>query len=448
MGKKNTRAQRSRDTEDWKNNQIDKITRTRRKRRIQRLKAQEAAQIINFDDPEAVASRGSSEAVASRGSSEAVASRDSSEAVASRGSSEAVASRDSSIHSIYEAVAEPSSSNRDYNPSRSVILDWENEDERANAKGPSTAYKHEVYESEDENEDEDEETNLKRLIEQIEKRNHMQNVDKMFSHADMQLPGNIRLPGNKCTRAKLLQFPINRLLLSAKIRNLNEKSCIGKGSFCGILALYLTLPDSEVSQVESIIKTRRDICEYGLPHSDLTSTLEARVSGIKICNLQENHKLIGHKDLRGYFHMPRQFDLFKEQIEDVMNDNSITIFYIADKKIAHLACIAKLEGVSYIVDPAFCKSGGMEELNKANFEKYVKSLDHTDSSYIHLIFQPDRSHVSKKRDRGSQPIINTPQINALAPVSPIRKQKDENPKKRRRTRGGKQDKHNYTRRHV
>lgn len=141
--------------------------------------------------------------------------------------------------------------------------------------------------------------------------------------------------------------------------------------------------------------------------------------------------------------MPRQFDTFQDQIEHVMNDNSITMFYISDRKMAHLACIAKLDGVCYMVDPAFfCNSGGMMELNRTNFEKYLKSLDHKDTSHVYLHFQPDNSPVSKKRGHNREP-INKEQINSLAPISPIRKQKDENPKKRSRTRGGKQ---NYTRR--
>ena len=470
MGKKSTRAQRAKDSAEWKNQQIDKITQTRRKRRIQRLKAWEPLQEA---EPQVEEARLSSKMIPSYSISAAVESRYnpsnrsiSPEVVYSRASSpegykpssplglsrgvsnrsspasgsstpevivkgvsnRRISEADKSSH-FSEAVAEPPSRE---NQSRSVILDWENDEERANAKGPRRSPP-----------DESEETNLKRLIEEVDRRNHMQNVEDIYSRPDMVLPGNIRLPGNKCKNAKLLQFPINMLLLKGKIRNLNEKSCIGRGGFCGPLALYLLLPDAEVSRVESIIKTRSDICENGLPYNEITSTLEDYVSGIKICNLQERYHLIGYKDLRGYFHMPRQFDIFQDQIEHVMNNNSITIFYISDRKESHLACIAKLDDVCYIVDPTFfCNLGGMVELNKTNFENYLKSLRHTDTSYVYLYFQPDSSPVSKKRGHNREP-INKEQINSLAPISPIRKQKDENPKKRSRTRGGK---HNYTRR--
>jgi len=501
MGKKSTRAQRAKDTAEWKNQQIDKITQTRRKRRVQRLKAWEpqieevrlssvmpesysiSAAVESRYNPanrsispislgsnsESVHSRASSPAALSRASSPVGYKPNSPESVHSRASSpvgykpnspESVASSPLGLSRVsnrsspasgsstpeviirgvsnrrisdavksshvYEAVAEPPSRE---NQSRSVILDWENDEERENAKGPRRSPS------------EDEETNLKRLVEEVDRRNHMKNVEDIYERPDMVLPGNIRLPGNKCKNAKLLQFPINRLLLEAKIRNLNEKSCIGRGGFCGVLALYLLLPEAEVSRVESIIKTRSDICENGLPYNETTSALEDYVSGIKICNQQENYHLIGYKDLRGYFHMPRQFDTFQEQIEHVLNNNSITMFYISDRKMAHLACIAKLDGVCYMVDPAFfCKSGGMMELNRTNFEKYLKSLDHTDTSHVYLHFQPDNSPVSKKRSHNRQP-INKEQINSLGPVSPIRKQKDEKLSKRRRMEGGK-----YTRR--
>jgi hypothetical protein len=463
MGKKNTRVQRAKDTAEWKNQQIDKITQTRRKRRVKRLKAWEplveearlsskmtpsysisaavesrynppnrSISPINLgSSPEVVYSRTSSPAALSRGVSNRSnpASVDSTpEFIIKDKSNRRISDAVKSSH-FSEAVAEPPSRE---NQSRSVILDWENDEERANAKGPRRSPA-----------DDDEETNLKKIIEEIDRRIHMQNVEDIYERPDMVLPGNIRLPGNKCKNAKLLQFPINRLLLEAKIRNLNEKSCIGRGGFCGVLALYLLLPEAEVSRVESIIKTRSDICQRGIPYNETTSALEDYVSGIKICNKQEKYHLIGYKDLRGYFHMPRQFDIFQDQIEHVMNNNSITMFYISDRKMAHLACIAKLDGVCYIVDPAFfCKSGGMEELNRTNFEKYLKSLDHTDTSYVYLHFQPDNSPVSKKRGYNRQP-INKEQINSLAPISPIRKQKDEKLSKRRRLEGGK-----YTRRRV
>ena len=315
MGKKNTRAQRAKDPAEWKNQQIDKITQTRRKRRVQRLKAWEpqieevrlsSVMPESYSISAAVESRynpsnrsispislgSNSESVHSRASSPVGYKPNSPESVASsplglsrvsnrsspasgsstpeviiRGVSNRRISEAVKSSHIYEAVAEPPSRE---NQSRSVILDWENDEERENAKGPRRSPA------------EDEETNLKRLVEEVDRRNHMQNVEDIYERPDMVLPGNIRLPGNKCKNAKLLQFPINRLLLEAKIRNLNEKSCIGRGGFCGVLALYLLLPEAEVSRVESIIKTRSDICENGLPYNETTSALEDYVSGLKI----------------------------------------------------------------------------------------------------------------------------------------------------------------------